>query len=159
MVLHLVFKKCERKGKLHLGQMGEVDFVQAMMRRPQGGKHSLLHARRLKAARETHPRIRRNRPEVAFTCADDAPELVCDTVGAQLWEIHAQGRLVEMRDEVVGESECSIQSYFQSSIKFTLHCFLLQGEVLFYAISRSLKVSARDGPRLRGTSANLASAL
>ena len=105
VMLDFVFKETKRKFNLRFGQVREVDLAQALMRRFQGGQHRLLHARLLETARESLPAAGLDRLGVAFARTDDAPELIRDSVGRKVWQIQAQGFLIEMDYEVVREFE------------------------------------------------------
>jgi hypothetical protein len=53
----------------------------------------------------TQPAARLDRLAVAFARADDAPDLICDAVRRQVWQIQAQSFLIEMGYEVSCQSE------------------------------------------------------
>jgi hypothetical protein len=52
----------------------------------------------------TQPAARLDRLAVAFARADDAPDLTCDAVRRQVWQIQAQSFLIEMGYEVSCQS-------------------------------------------------------
>jgi hypothetical protein len=80
VMLDLVFKQPEGKLNLTIAQVREVHIGQPLTRGLQDRENRLLYSRSLETAREPLPAAGFNGRAVAFARANDAPELIRDSI-------------------------------------------------------------------------------